>query len=82
MPRSTAATSSTPVAAKRHPEASAAAIDGWAHPMVLGVARAARVAYNVPLEFCFRARWKSSLAVSTAAPLRAGKPATLRESAG
>ena len=29
---------------------------------------AAAVAYNVPREFCFRARWKSSLAVSTAAP--------------
>ncbi len=50
--------------------------------MAPGVARTAAVAYNVPREFCFRARWKSSLAVSTAGTARAArKPATLlRES--
>lgn len=34
--------------------------------------------YNARREFCFRARWKSSLAVSTAPSRRPCEPATLR----
>jgi len=47
-----------------------------AAPIALGLACSARLPYNASREFCFRARWKSSLAVSTGRnPARARDPA-------